>query len=79
VLKGGILYVICWVNNEQEVPFYVGETGRLNERTDDYCVKQFGAATDFRVGEAICYIGDEWNSKLSSGTSPRQTVKKRST
>ncbi len=23
---------------------------------DDYCTKQFGAATDFRVGEAICYL-----------------------
>jgi hypothetical protein len=23
---------------------------------DDYCSKQFAAATDFRVGEAICYI-----------------------
>jgi hypothetical protein len=27
--EGAFLYVICWVNNEQEVPFYVGETARL--------------------------------------------------
>jgi hypothetical protein len=54
--EGGFVYVLCWVDNDREIPFYVGETGRLNERMGDYCTKQFGAATDFRVGEAICYL-----------------------
>jgi len=74
--EGGFLYVICWVSNEQEVPFYVGETGRLNERMDDYCVKQFGAATDFRVGEAICYIRDEWKFKIVVRYKPSSDRKK---
>ena len=56
--EGGFVYVVCWVIDGQEVPFYVGETSRLNERMNDYCVKQFGAATDFRVGEAISYLRD---------------------
>jgi hypothetical protein len=69
-------FMLFWVNNEQEVPFYVGETGRLNERMDDYCVKQFGAATDFRVGEAICYIRDEWKFTIVVRYKPSSDRKK---
>jgi hypothetical protein len=72
----GFIYVICWVNNVQEVPFYVGETGRLNERMDDYCAKQFGAATDFRVGEAICYLRDKRGFKIMVRYKPSSDRKK---
>ena len=55
---GGFVYILCWLEEGREVPFYVGEAHRLSERIDDYCAKQFQAATDFRVGEAVCYLRD---------------------
>jgi hypothetical protein len=55
---GGFVYLLCWVGEQHEVPFYVVETSRFNERIDDYCSRHFTAPTDFRVGEAVCYLRD---------------------
>ena len=52
----GFVYVWCWINGSEEVPFYVGQTGRLWGRLDDYYWAMFSAPTDFRVGEAIRYL-----------------------
>ena len=52
----GEVYVICFVKDGREIPFYIGQTGRFEERMGDYQYAQFGAATDFKVGEAIKYL-----------------------
>ena len=54
--SGGFLYVLCWVRNGAQTPFYVGRTRRLRGRMEDYCLAQFQACTDFRVGEAVRYL-----------------------
>lgn len=53
----GFVYVWCWVDGSECVPFYVGRTERLWGRLDDYYWAMFSAATDFRVGEAIRHLG----------------------
>jgi len=53
---GGFLYVLCWVRNGAQTPFYVGQTRRLRGRMEDYCLAQFQASTDFRVGESVRYL-----------------------
>jgi hypothetical protein len=50
------VYVFCWLQTGQEVPFYVGQTKRLSDRLGDYLEAPFAAATDFRVGEAARYL-----------------------
>jgi hypothetical protein len=50
------VYVVCWVNGSEEVPFYVGKTKRVWGRLDDYYWAMFSASTDFRVGEAIRHL-----------------------
>jgi hypothetical protein len=52
----GFVYVWCWINGSEEVPFYVGQTKRVWGRLDDYYWAMFSASTDFRVGEAIRYL-----------------------
>jgi hypothetical protein len=52
----GFLYVLCWVRDGAQIPFYVGQTRRLRGRMKDYCLAQFQASTDFRVGEAVRYL-----------------------
>ena len=51
------VYVLCWVNELEEVPFYVGQTTRIWGRLDDYYWATLSAPTDFRVGEAVRYLG----------------------
>jgi len=57
-LEGEYVYVIFWaMDNGSETPFYVGMTEKsLRIRMWDYCVAQWGASTDFWVGEAIKYL-----------------------
>jgi hypothetical protein len=50
------VYVLCWVGESEDVPFYVGQTTRLWGRLDDYYWAIFNACTDFRVGEAVRYL-----------------------
>ena len=50
------VYVIFFVKNNKEAPFYVGETGRFLGRISDYISANFKASTDFKVGEAIKYL-----------------------
>lgn len=50
------VYIIYLIRNGKEMPFYVGETGRLLGRVSDYISANFKAATDFKVGEAIKYF-----------------------
>lgn len=61
---GHYVYVICWVDNGQQVPFYVGESDMLNERMDAYCCKSFHSPRDFIVGEAICHLRDKRGFKI---------------
>jgi hypothetical protein len=50
----GFVYVLLWVSgDDEEIPFYVGETQSIWGCLNDYYWAQFQAPTDFRVGEAI--------------------------
>jgi hypothetical protein len=55
-LTDGFVYIVSWVRDGQQVPFYVGETRRLPERMNDYSRAAFSACADFRVGTAIRYF-----------------------
>jgi hypothetical protein len=50
-----IVYVLCFrrPGSTQEVPFYIGESGRGTRRLSDYITAQFAAPTDFKVGVVI--------------------------
>jgi hypothetical protein len=50
-----IVYVLCFrrPGAAEEVPFYVGESGRGTRRLSDYITAQFAAPTDFKVGVVI--------------------------
>jgi hypothetical protein len=61
----GFVYVVFWASGEVEMPFYVGETDSVSRRMGDYWSAQFGAPTDFRVGEAIRYLRDIRNCRIS--------------
>ena len=50
------VYVLCWVGESEDVPFYVGQTTRIWGRLDDYYWAMLSAPTDFRVGEAVRYL-----------------------
>ena len=52
----GVVYVLLYVADGAEVPFYVGETERFTGRMDDYLWADFKASTDFKVGEAVKYL-----------------------
>jgi len=52
----GFVYVLCWVAEEGEVPFYVGETQSAWGRLNDYYWADFQASTDFKVGEAVKHL-----------------------
>jgi hypothetical protein len=58
------VYVFCWKANGKDVPFYVGQTNRLQGRMDDYQSAQFAASTDFRVGKAIRYLRDQRSLRI---------------
>jgi len=60
----GHAYVLCWKANSRDVPFYVGQTNRLQERMSDFQSAQFAACTDFRVGEAIRYLRDQRSLRI---------------
>ncbi len=51
-----VVYIIYFINGGYNIPFYVGETGRLLGRISDYMIANFKAQTDFKVGEAIRYF-----------------------
>jgi len=53
------VYVIFFVKNNKEVPFYVGETGRFLGRVSDYLSAKPTASTDFKVGEAIKHLKEK--------------------
>jgi hypothetical protein len=50
-----IVYVLCFKRpgSSEEVPFYVGESGRGTRRLSDYITAQFAAPTDFKVGVVV--------------------------
>jgi hypothetical protein len=52
----GFVYVLCWVAQEQEIPFYVGETHSAKHRLEAYYWADFQASTDFKVGEAVKHL-----------------------
>jgi hypothetical protein len=52
----GFVYILCWVAEEREIPFYVGETQSLWGRLNDYYWADFQASTDFKVGEAVKHL-----------------------
>ena len=62
----GFLYVLCWVAEEGEVPFYVGETQSAWGRLNDYYWADFQASTDFKVGEAVSTYMQETVASLPS-------------
>jgi hypothetical protein len=55
-----IVYVLCFKRpgSEEEVPFYIGESGRGTRRLNDYITKQFAAPTDFKVGVVVKALQD---------------------
>jgi hypothetical protein len=60
----GYVYVFYWLIDGAEIPFYVGETDRFQGRMNDYRQAQFGAATDFIVGEAATYLNGKSGSRI---------------
>jgi hypothetical protein len=50
-----IVYVLCFTRpgTSEELPFYVGESGRGTRRLSDYITAQFAAPTDFKVGVVV--------------------------
>lgn len=62
--RDGYVYVFCWIRDAISIPFYVGQTKRLAGRMNDYCLAQFSACTDFRVGEAVRYLRDSKNCRI---------------
>lgn len=50
-----IVYVLCFKRPgaSEEIPFYVGESGRGTRRLNDYITAQFAAPTDFKVGVVV--------------------------
>jgi hypothetical protein len=50
-----IVYVLCFkrAGSSEELPFYIGESGRGTRRLGDYITAQFGAPTDFKVGVVV--------------------------
>jgi len=54
----GFVYVLCWKQDDKEVPFYVGQTQAIWGRMNDYHWGQFQASTDFRIGQAIRYLSE---------------------
>jgi hypothetical protein len=60
----GYVYVLSYVLNGVEIPFYVGESGRFGERMEDYECAAFKCPTDFKVGIAIRYLRDECGLKV---------------
>lgn len=53
------VYIIHFAKDNEEVPFYVGETSRFLGRISDYIAANFKAPTDFKVGEAIKYFQEK--------------------
>jgi len=58
------VYVLTVRREDQQIPFYVGQTKSLQKRMWDYKQKYFTASTDFRVGEAIAYIAAQENCEI---------------
>ena len=50
-----VVYVLCFKRKgePEEIPFYVGESGRGTRRLSDYITAQFAATTDFKVGVVV--------------------------
>jgi len=50
-----VVYVLCFKRpgSLEEIPFYVGESGRGTRRLNDYITAQFAAPTDFKVGVVV--------------------------
>ena len=71
----GFVYTLFWCHSGLDVPFYVGETGRLVERMNDYCVAGFRACTDFRAGEAIRYLREVKNYRIVARYKPSESRK----
>lgn len=76
--RRNVVYAFFYVRNGAERPFYVGETSSFTSRMSDYLRASFGAATDFKVSEAIHYLRDKKTSatELVSGSAPIVKVQK---
>lgn len=50
-----VVYVLCFKRKgeTEDIPFYVGESGRGTRRLGDYITAQFAAPTDFKVGKVV--------------------------
>ena len=57
--RKGEVYILFYVVNGEEKPFYVGQTARFSDRMADYEDAHFAACTDFKVGQAIRYLRNE--------------------
>ena len=55
-----VVYVLCFKRpgSSEEIPFYVGESGRGTRRLSDYVTAQFAAPTDFKVGVVVKALQD---------------------
>ena len=65
--RSNVVYVVFYVRDGCEKPFYVGETDSFTSRMSDYLRASFGAATDFKVGQAICYLTGKENVRIRVG------------
>ena len=52
----GFVYVLCWVADGSEVPFYVGETNSIWRRLHEYYCADVQGPTDFKVGKAVKHL-----------------------
>jgi hypothetical protein len=73
-----VVYIFCFVANDSEIPFYVGETGRFVKRMKDYKDAYFTASTDFRIGEAAKFLGKRYHVVVRYGpSSPEKWERKK--
>jgi len=55
-----VVYLLCFrrPDSSEEIPFYVGESGRGTRRLSDYITAQFASPTDFKVGVVVRTLQD---------------------
>lgn len=71
----GLVYIFFRVRGTDEMPFYVGQTKQIWGRLNDYYWAMSSASTDFRVGEAVRYLGSKGYRvlvKYKSSLEPRR-------
>jgi len=53
------VYVLCWINGSEEVPFFIGKTSRIRDRLNYYSDAMLSASNGSRVVERIKHWRDK--------------------